>query len=125
MKGQSAMEFMTLIGVLLIIFVAMLGIVSSDIAYTNKKKELMIGEDIIIKIQREINLAARALDGYSREFTIPEKLGNKNYSIWVTGNEVIISTANNDFWRVIPTVNGNITKGKNTINKTNGMIYIN
>lgn len=124
-KAQAAMEFMILVGVLLFIFVIMLGVVSSKTTYIAKKRETMTGEDIVTKVQKEINLAARVLDGYSREFTLPEKIGNKDYNISMAGNEVILSLEGQDFWRVIPSVVGNITKGNNKINKTNGVIYLN
>ena len=125
LKAQAAMEFMILVGILLFIFVTMLGVVSSKTTYMAEKRETMTGEDIVTKIQKEINLAARVLDGYYREFTLPEKIGNKDYNISIAGNEVILSLGEQDFWRVIPSVVGNITKGNNKINKTNGVIYIN
>ena len=125
MKAQAAMEFMILVGVLLLIFAMMMAVVSSKTTYIARKKESMAGEDIVIKVQKEINLAARVLDGYHREFTIPEKIGNKDYDISIIGNEVILSLEGQDFWRVIPSVVGNVTKGNNRINKTNDVIYLN
>lgn len=124
-KGQSAIEFMALAAVVLFIFIVMLSVISTDLSYINKKKEIIIGEDIVTKVQREVNLAARVVDGYSREFKLPEKLDHKDYNIFIVGNEVILRTEKQDFWRVIPPVTGNITNGKNTINKTNGIIYLN
>ena len=84
-----------------------------------------MGEDIATKIQKEINLAARVLDGYSRQFTLPQKLGTKDYNITIIANEVIVTIGNNDYWRKIPTVVGNINKGTNQINRANGIIYLN
>ncbi|MBW2983806.1 hypothetical protein KY361_01720 [Candidatus Woesearchaeota archaeon] len=125
LKSQAAMEFMILAGVLLFILTIMLVVVANKTTYINQKKEVMLGEDAVTKVQKEINLAARVLDGYSREFTLPQKISNKDYNISIVGNEVILSTEEQDFWRVIPSVVGNITKGNNRINKTNGIIYLN
>ncbi len=125
LKGQVAMEFMILSGVLLFVFIIMLGIISSNMAYTNKKKVNLYGEDVLTKVQKEINLASRVLDGYSREFYLPQKLGTKNYSISIFNDEVVISTDVEDFWRKIPNVTGNIQKGTNTISKSNGVVYLN
>lgn len=119
------MEFMLLAAFLLFMFIVVLGVVSTETAYINKKREIIIAEDIVTKVQKEINLAARVLDGYSREFTLPQKLGRKDYNISIVGNEVILKTEKQDFWRVIPSVAGNVTKGKNIINKTNGVIHLN
>lgn len=125
LKSQAVMEFMILVGVLLFMFTIMLGIVASKTTDIHKKREFLLGEDVVVKIQKEVNLAARAMDGYSREFSIPSRLANKDYNVTLAGNEIIVSTEREDFWRVIPPVVGNITKGTNRINKTNGIIYIN
>lgn len=124
-KGQSAIEFMILAGFLLFTFILILGVVSDRTSYTNKKRDIILGEDLVTKAQKEINLAARVLDGYSRNFSLPKKLGNKEYNITIMGKEIIVSTEKQDFWRVIPSVVGNLTKGTNKINKTNGSIYLN
>jgi len=124
-KCQVALEFMLLVGFLLFIFVIVLGIVSANTSYMFKKKEIIIGEDIATKVEKEINLAANVLDGYSRKFTLPQKLANKEYTIYIAGNEVIVHTEKQDFWRVIPLVIGNLSNGENTIKKTNGKIYLN
>ena len=124
-KSQAALEFLILVGIVLFIFTIMIGVVSSRTTDIYKKREAVIGEDIVTKVQKEVNLASRVLDGYTREFSIPQKIGKKNYSISITGNEVILSTEKEDFWKIIPSVVGNITKGSNTIRKTNGVIYIN
>jgi len=124
-KGQSAMEFMILTGFLLFMFAIILGIVSSNTSSLNRKREIILGEDLVTKVQKEINLAARVLDGYSREFKLPQKLGSKDYTIAIAGQEVIASTDKQDFWRTIPFVVGNLGKGKNKIIKINGTIYLN
>lgn len=124
-KAQSAMEFMILSSFLLFIFVVILGYVSYNASYVNKKRDIIMGEDLITKVQKEINLAAMVMDGYSREFRLPQKLGRKDYIILIVGNEVIASTDKQDFWRVIPNVTGSINKGENIITKENGTIFLN
>lgn len=119
------MEFIFLVGFLLFMFVIISGIIVAYTSDTFKKRDIIIGEDLVTKIQKEINLAARVLDGYSRKFMLPQKLGNRDYSILIVGNEVIVHTEKNDFWRVIPPSIGNLSKGDNIIRKTNGTIYIN
>ena len=125
LKSQSASEFMILAGFLLILFLIILSVVSYNSSSITKKKEILLGEDIVTKAQKEINLAARVLDGYQREFRLPNKLGSRDYNISIQENEIIVSTTTQDFWRVIPSVQGNLTKGINKINKTNGTIYVN
>jgi hypothetical protein len=124
-KSQAALEFLILVGIVLFVFTIMIGVVSSRTTDIYKKRGAIIADDIVTKVQKEVNLASRVLDGYSRDFSIPQKIGKENYSISITGNEVVLSTEKEDFWRIIPNVVGNITKGSNTIRKTNGVIYIN
>jgi hypothetical protein len=124
-KSQAALEFLILVGIVLFVFTIMIGVVSSRTTDIYKKRGAIIADDIVTKAQKELNLASRVLDGYSRDFSITQKIGKDNYSISITGNEVVLSTEKEDFWRIIPNVVGNITKGSNTIRKTNGVIYIN
>lgn len=125
LRAQAAVEFMLLAAVLLFIFVIMTGIIAYNSASLNKKKENIIGEDIVTKVQKEINLAARVLDGYSREFYIPVKFGKGSYEINISQNEVILYKNQNTFWRRIPSVAGNISQGNNLIRKENGTIFLN
>jgi hypothetical protein len=124
-KSQASLEFLLLAGILFFVFVIMIGIVSYNLSSANKKKINLIGEDVVIKVQKEINLAARVVDGYFREFYLPQKLGSKEYEIAIERNEVIITADYGNYWRKIPNVTGNVQKGTNTIRKQNGIIYIN
>ena len=124
-KSQSAIEFLSLAGVVILMFIMLLGITANRVEHLDKQKEIVYGEALVIKVQKEINLAARSLDGYSRTFEIPQKLGALNYSIDIVGAELNIDTAHQSFTRRIPNVIGNIAKGANKINKTDGTIYIN
>ena len=124
-KCQSGLEFIMLAGIIMFMFIVIFAVTSIKAIDLNNKQNVIIGEDIITKIQKEVNLAARVKSGYSREFFLPEKLGQNDYNISIAGNEVILSERENEFSRVIPPITGNITKGKNAIRKTNGVIYIN
>ncbi len=125
MKSQASTEFMLLVGGMLFIFAIVMGAVAYNTTVVNRNKFLLVADSVVSKIQKEVNLAARVVDGYVREFTLPEKLLTKNYSISIEGKYVIIHADNQDFWKEIPNVTGTITKGINIINKTNGTIYIN
>ena len=125
LKGQAGMEFMLLTGIVLLMFTVMLGVVADKTSEINRNKNIIAAEDYVTTVQKEINLAARVLDGYSREFYIPQRINKQEYNISIIGDEVVINTARQDFWRTVPPVVGNITKGFNTINKTNGVIYLN
>ncbi|MFC1768667.1 hypothetical protein ACFLZX_02790 [Nanoarchaeota archaeon] len=125
LRAQSAMEFLVLAGILLFILLVMLAVVSHQTSIVNQNRDTIVVEDIVAKIQKEINLAARVSDGYSRSFYLPSKVGKLDYSINIIGGEVIIDTGGQTYSRKVPPVVGNITKGNNVIRKNNETIYIN
>jgi hypothetical protein len=125
LKAQSAMEFFMFVGILLMIFIAFTAILFDRVNTINDKKAVLLGEDIAIKVQKEILLAARVSDGYSRLFTLPQTIEGMNYSVYVSGKEVTVKTPKSEVVRIIPEINGNITKGNNLIHKSNGSIYLN
>jgi len=125
LKGQSAMEFLVLISILIIVFIAFYAIVFQRIQDTNNKKDVLLGEDMASKVQREILLAAKVSDGYSREFTLPDTIEGMDYNILISGKELTVKTPNTEIVKPIPVVIGNIAKGLNIINKTDGIIYLN
>ena len=97
----------------------------SQIRDFQDKKEYILLKDLALKLQTEINLAATAEDGYSRQFTISERLDNLNYSITIK-NETLIAYSGKSLYAVsIPKITGNITKNTNTITKTGGVVNLN
>ena len=91
------------------------------------KREYIFLKDLALKLQTEINLAATAEDGYQRQFTIPDRLGNTvNYSIIIKNNETLIVYSDKSLHVVsVPKVIGNITKNTNTITKSGGVVNLN
>jgi hypothetical protein len=125
LKAQSAMEFLALTGVLLIVFIFFYMIVFERINLINDQKDVTVGQDIAQKVQREILLAARVSDGYRREFFLPDRVEGFTYSITISGRELSVQTPKTEVVKPIPIVVGNIAKGTNIIQKTDGIIYIN
>lgn len=125
MKSQSAIEFLLLTGFVLLVFIVVIGIVSNNRYIINREKDNIVGNDILTKVQKEINLAAHVEDGYKREFILPSKIGNGVYSIYIARDEVIFEKGTESLWKKIPTARGNLTTGKNVLYKTNGTIYLN
>jgi hypothetical protein len=124
-KAQSAMEFFMFVGILLMIFIAFTAVLFERVNSINDKKAVLLGEDLAIKVQKEILLAARVSDGYSRIFTLPETIEGMNYSVYISGKEVTVKTPKTEVVRVIPEIIGNISKESNLIRKSNGIIYLN
>ena len=126
-KGQSAIEFVMLVGAVFFFFLIFLSVIQiSNANKTNENKGLVLRE-ITLTIQNEINLAAESIDGYYREFYIPEKILGSDYEINVTEGIVYVRTLDNKHALVLPTaeVNGNARLGDNIIRKENGQVFLN
>jgi hypothetical protein len=124
-RGQSAIEFLALVGFMLVVFIVLMGLITSKTIEIGKEKDKLTGEDIVTKVQKEVQLATRVADGYLRSFTLPDNAGAKPYTILLTQNEVTVTIGNNDYWRALPDVQGTINAGSNTIQKRDGVVYLN
>jgi hypothetical protein len=129
-KAEVSTEFMVFIGILLVFFVFFVGIIGANNNDINDSTVFKNAENILNTVTNEINTASR-IEGYYRNFFIPEKLiDGENYSItvyedlrivkieWDNGKNVMnnIQTEN---------VEGNVTPGNNNITRTDGVVKIN
>lgn len=124
LKAQSSMEFLALVGILLLVFVAFYAIVFERITLMNDEKKILLGQDVATKVQKEILIASKVSDGYQRTFTLPPTIEGMNYSIFISGKELTVITPKSEVVKTIPVVIGDVSIGPNRINKTNGIIYI-
>ena len=110
------MEFLLLAGFLFILsigFVVAAGIQIKD--YADAKKHDMTLE-FVRSVQAEIELASVVKEGYVRTFELPEKIyGTINYSIGAGNSTLVVSTEQDTFTAIIPTLVGQPRKGRNTI----------
>jgi hypothetical protein len=124
-KGQGAIEFIILVGILLVAFALIIGALAVSTNRINSEKEIIIGEDLVNKVQQEVQLAHQVNEGYYRIFKLPEKLGGKDYTIDITNNVVTVTIEGSDYWRYLQPVQGEIQKGSNIIEKKEDGVYIN
>ena len=125
LKGQGAVEFIILIGVLLFASILVIAALAVNTSKVNSEKEDLVGEDIVNKVQKEVQLAHKVNIGYYREFLLPERLGGKDYEISISQNQVTVTIEDSDYWRSLQPIQGVIQKGLNTIEKREDGIYIN
>ncbi len=91
------------------------------------QRENVLVKEIALIVQNEINLALQSGDGYSREFELPQTAGNLNYGINIDYGIVYIKTTNNRHALAIPVADvvGDTNITTNTIEKINGIVYLN
>lgn len=126
-KGQSAIEFMLLVGFLLFAFITFLAISSGDMTENIRVRNNQMLYDVAFTIHSEIDLAYNSLDGYSRDFNIPNDIYGMEYSISVVGGIASVKTLNGNYALGIPikNVTGLVNPGLNTIVKKDGLVKIN
>ena len=126
-KSQTAIEFFVLVGLVGLTIVVFMLASLGQIKEFQDKKEYALLKDLALKLQTEVVLAATSEDGYQRQFTIPDQLGETiNYTITIKNNETLIVHSDKSLYVVsIPRVLGNMTKNTNTITKTGGVVNLN
>ena len=124
-KSQVVTEFLIFVGIGFIIAIIIISILANETKEFYNNKEDILVKDLALKVQSEINLAATVEDGYLREFEIPEKLDNTDYTIFIKNGTLIVQSKNSIYFARIPNITGNIVKGVNKINNFDNVIYIN
>ena len=123
--AQSSTEVLILMGFLFFVFVAFLIFVNERMAVENSGRESSVLRQTAEQIQSEIRLAYTAKDGYSRNFTVPEKIDSRTeYSISVINNSLILNTSKYQHVATVPYITGAVAKGNNQIRKANDSVII-
>lgn len=126
-KAQSAIEFMILIGAVLLFFTTFL--IAIQIQNTDKIKEQRSNhlKEIARTIQNEISLAVSSYNGYQRAFILPEQILDLPYNASLQSKSVYVYTLNNKHALALPVANvtGQLIIGANTIRKINNSVFLN
>ena len=126
-KAQASIELIIIMGALLFFASMFLLMVQNNMEDEVYQRENLLLKEIALTVQNEISLASQSMDGYYREFELPQKAGNLDYEISVDSRIVYVKTTNNRHALSLPTTNvtGDINISANTIEKINGIIYLN
>jgi len=124
-KAQISAEFFIFLGLAFLIAVAFELASLEQLNDFRIQKENEAVKDLALKLQKELLIAAVVEDGYVRVFKIPDKLDSINYSLATQNSTITVKSKNSLYIVSIPNSVGNVSKGTNRINKTNGIIYIN
>ena len=124
-QGQVAFEFVALIALAMLVFTIFIYVLIENRQDIQDENEYNYLVDLSKSVQSELYLASSVGDGYLRTLQLPDLLDNRyEYSINVFNNSLVTSTSRYQEVLTIPTIQGNITKGDNVINKTDGEIYV-
>jgi len=117
-KAQVATEFMLMLGLAMIIVLVFAGILYYLSYNYSEEKNINRLTDLGYSLQSELILASEVEPGYERIISVPEKAGGINYSINQTLNDLVITYRDTELLFPIPRVTGTLSKGSNTIRKT-------
>ena len=128
--AQSAIEFLILTAFLLFSFTVFFVAVQWNMSDTIREREELVVKSVAVTVQEEINFASQSMDGYYRDFTIPEKINGRKYEINITGGETVyLRTVDGRYALALPVQNvtGDLVKEPliNTIRKEDGVVYLN
>lgn len=119
---------MILVGAVLVFFLAMMFIFQQNLSDKAIEKRNFIINELALTVQNELNIAAKATDGYTRHFTLPGKIQGLDYNITLIDDWIHISTLNGEHALSLPGQNTTgqfIIGANNTIRKIDSIIYLN
>ena len=126
-RAQTAMEFIFMFSFMFVLFIGMMGALSSRLNEVKTENELTHLKSVQDQILQEIKLAKIVGDGYLRVFKLPEVIGSEEYEIKLENNNTLIITMNEkEYIKILPfNVSGVINKGDNNIIKHTNSISLN
>lgn len=126
-RGQSALEFLILVGAVLFFFTGFFIIIQQQIAFKKFEEINRDFKDVAENVQEEINLAKSASDGYMRDFEVPETVNGLNYEINISDDLIFIKSESGKYALSLPVSNvtGDLVKGSNSIQKVSGEVLLN
>jgi hypothetical protein len=129
-KAEVSTEFMIFIGILLVFFVFFTGIIGVNNIDIYESTVFTNARNILDTVTNEINTATR-IEGYYREFYIPEKLvSGDEYNITIYKSLRMVKIEWNGMKNLMnniqtENIQGNVTPGINKIQRENGIVKIN
>lgn len=123
-RAQLSIEYVFLMGIGFIFLLFAIIYVGDQMVEISENTHRELVMDIAYSIQSELSFASRATQGYKREFYVPLELNNIEYNISQLGRELVITTDRFEFGVDIPLVEGNVSKGFNTIRNFDGKLCI-
>ncbi|MBR9692834.1 hypothetical protein GOV07_02770 [Candidatus Woesearchaeota archaeon] len=90
MRGQSGIEFIVLLGFLMMVFLGFSMVIQDKITEQHRVNQRDLSVQLADLIERELLLAARVNPGYSRDFDLPLSLGGEGYNVSLEGNDTLV-----------------------------------
>jgi hypothetical protein len=81
MKAQSSIEFMTMMGLFMVVFLIFFAVLGDKMVAFSVNRQARLADDMLYFVESEILMAAEAHNGYEHNFTLPVKLAGQDYNL--------------------------------------------
>jgi len=125
-KAQFAIEFATLMAFMFFVFVGFVALSATKVLESREDERQRIAQDIAELAKSEIDLGLAVADGYKREFELPVRVKGSSYGIEIIDDrELVVTYLDKEHVIFLPdNVRGNLTCGTNTIERIEGIVYL-
>lgn len=127
MKGQTSVEFLVLLGFMIIVFNAFIIVTHQSVITNNERANKEILKSEADHLYEEIYVAHQVKNGYARTFEIPEKINGQPLETKIIDNEVNFKLENQEYVLFLPfniTTTQELLTKENIITKNNDQIII-
>lgn len=131
-KSQAAFEFLLLAGFMMFIFVVFFAIAGEKLIEMNEARREKVAQDIIDSVMAEFELAHESMDGYTRNFILPENVEGEEYEIGIhnvgEGKDLLILLYMDKIYnyempfKIMP--GSRLYKGSNVVQKSENGIFV-
>ena len=117
-KSQVSFEFAVTLFIVITI-TSIFGLIAADrlLDVRNEQNNLRL-EGVAITVKNEIDIAHAMESGYIRSFALPDRIGNRNYSITIQDNYISVLSEDLEYVLAVQPIDGTVKKGVNVIEKT-------
>lgn len=124
-KSQVSFEFAVVLFAVIIVTVAF-GIIAGNRLLELKSQQTNVQlQNVALTVRNEIDIAHAVESGYLRTFTLPDYIGNDNYTVIVGNSFVTVSMNERELSMSVQPISGTIRKGLNVISKANDSVILN
>ncbi len=122
-RGQVATEFLLVMGFVGFVLFAYLLIALTLQQDAIADEQQVAAERLAAQIRQELVTASVVMDGYRREFSIPEAVRNRPVEVLARPAAVIVRVGDQQFFMRTPAYNGSPQTGVNVLRKEDGEVF--
>lgn len=125
-RGQSSIEFMSMMALTLLLFAGFYGYFVSQQNAAFDTRQQRIAADVASRVGFQLDLALIQGDGFQRRFTLPGTVSGAPYNVSIANGTVLVAYERSDV--IAPTaarnVTGTVMNGTNRVRNEEGVLNV-